>query len=175
MKEKKWINRSDIVFFIVAMLFVLLARTFIFTPVEVLGASMNPNLVDKERVFGLKIGQIKRLDVVSFDAPDEPELDYIKRVIGLPGDTVEYKGDVLYVNGEEIAEPYLDEHKAELAEGQQLTEDFTYTVPEGSYFVMGDNRQNSKDSRTIGPIKKERIVANAKVIFWPLNKIGMVK
>ncbi len=174
MKKKSWITFADIAFFVGALAVVLLARHFIFTPIEVVGASMNPNLEDSERLFGLKVGEINRLDIVSFHAPDDKDRDYIKRVIGLPGEEILYEEDQLYINGEEIAEPYLDEFKAEMPDGLQLTDDFRYTVPEGTYFVMGDNRHNSKDSRMLGPIDQEEIFANAKLKYWPLNKIGTI-
>ena len=96
----------------------------------------------------------ERFDIVVFHAPEQK--DYIKRVIGLPGDKVEYKNDTLYINGKAYSEPYLDEYKDEL-NGGALTDDFTLkditeeeTVPEGEIFVMGDNRRFSKDSRHIG-------------------------
>ncbi|MGG5330759.1 signal peptidase I [Enterococcus sp. AZ163] len=174
MKKEPWIKVSDIVFFACALVTMLLARHFIFTPIEVIGASMNPTLQDSERLFGLKVGEIKRLDVVSFAAPDVEDKDYIKRVIGLPGEEVLYEDDQLYIDGEKIDEPYLAENKKALPEGMLLTDDFVYTVPKGTYFVMGDNRQNSKDSRMLGAIDEEEIFANAKVVFWPINKMGTV-
>ncbi|MGM0213504.1 signal peptidase I [Enterococcus sp. AZ109] len=175
MKKERWLTFADVAFFIGALVVVLMARHFIFTPIEVIGASMNPNLEDSERLFGLKVGEIKRQDIVSFRAPDAEDKNYIKRVIGLPGDVVTYEADQLYINGEKVAEPYLDHFKAEMPAGLQLTEDFTATVPEETYFVMGDNRQNSKDSRMIGAIDQDEIIANAKLKFWPLNKLGTIE
>ena len=114
-----------------------------------------------------------------FHAPEEK--DYIKRVIGLPGDHVAYKNDQLYINGEPLPEPYLDVKKEEIIEGA-LTEDFTledYTevsvIPEGYVFVMGDNRRYSKDSRMIGLVSMEEIIGSTSVIFWPPNEIGLVQ
>ena len=132
-------------------------RHFVFTPVVVKGDSMDPTLIDGERVIALKNTEIKRFDIVTFPAPDDPGKNYIKRVIGLPGDTIEYKNDELYINGKEYEEPYLDEFKGELEDDQPLTSDFTLNdlfgaekVPEGELFVLGDNRRISKDSRIIG-------------------------
>lgn len=128
---------------------------------------MMPTLEDGDRMIvnkiGYKIGEPKRFDIVVFHAPEQK--NYIKRVIGLPGDTLEYKDDQLYINGEPIEEPYLDAYKAQITEGT-LTEDFTLndidvsldsnTIPEGYIFVMGDNRRYSKDSRHIGLVNQKR-------------------
>ena len=118
--------------------------------------------------------------MVVFDAPDADE-KYIKRVIGLPGDTVEMKNDVLYINGKVTEEPYLDEIKNELI-FDKLTGDFTLTeitgearVPEGYIFVMGDNRLYSKDSRFFGFVSEDAIMGEVKLRLYPLNKIGLLK
>lgn len=184
---------SNIVWFGGLILFLTLMRLYVFSPVIVSGDSMNPTMVNKERVISLKNKEIKRFDIVTFPAPDAPNKNYIKRVIGLPGDKVEYKDDVLYINGEALEEPYLEEAKKkpeELRWGLPLTQDFELqrliddkgqpmfasdTVPEGEYFVMGDNRQNSKDSRMIGTIKKENIMGDVWFSFWPPKKMGLVK
>ena len=108
--------------------------------------------------------------------------DYIKRVIGLPGDTVEYKDDQLYINGKPYDEPYLDQYKSELTEGT-LTQDFTLqdvdptleVIPEGYVFVMGDNRRYSKDSRHIGIVSEEKIIGNTSIVFWPISEMKIVK
>ena len=156
-------------------------RHFVFTPVVVKGDSMDPTLIDGERVIALKNTEIKRSDIVTFPAPDDPGKNYIKRVIGLPGDTIEYKNDELYINGKEYEEPYLDEFKGELEDDQPLTSDFTLNdlfgaekVPEGELFVLGDNRRISKDSRIIGMIKEKNIMADVKFVFWPLDRFGTV-
>jgi len=132
--------------------------------------------------IGYKIGEPKRFDIVVFHAPEQK--NYIKRVIGLPGDTLEYKDDQLYINGEPIEEPYLDAYKAQITEGT-LTEDFTLndidvsldsnTIPEGYIFVMGDNRRYSKDSRHIGLVNQKEIIGNTSLIFWPFSDIKIVK
>lgn len=160
-----------------------LIRFFLFTPIVVDGESMMPTLEDGDRMIvnkiGYEIGEPDRFDIVVFHAPEEK--DYIKRVIGLPGDHVAYKNDQLYINGEPLPEPYLDVKKEEIIEGV-LTEDFTledYTevtvIPEGYVFVMGDNRRYSKDSRMIGLVSMEEIIGDTSVIFWPPNEIGLVQ
>ncbi|MGY3766500.1 signal peptidase I [Vagococcus vulneris] len=183
MKNKElW---SNVAWYGGIILIMILLRAFVFSSVVVSGNSMNPTLVDGERIISLKHSKIKRFDVVTFPAPDEPDKNYIKRVIGLPGDTVEYKDDQLFINGKKYAEPYLDEYKGmidEMPEGAPLTKDFTLKevtgdnkVPAGSYFVLGDNRQNSKDGRMIGFIKENDILGDVKLSFWPLSKIGVIK
>lgn len=183
MKEKnelwEWTKALLIAFAIAAII-----RYFLFTPIAVDGESMRPTLEDGDRMIvnkiGYKIGEPKRFDIVVFHAPEQK--NYIKRVIGLPGDSLEYKDDQLYINGEPIDEPYLDAYKAEIA-GGTLTEDFTLKdidvsldeIPKGYVFVMGDNRRNSKDSRHIGLVDQKEIIGNTSLIFWPFNDIKIVK
>nr|WP_029326778.1 signal peptidase I [Bacillus coahuilensis] len=154
-------------------------RVFFFSPIIVDGRSMMPTLENGERMIMNKIsyqvGEPDYFDIVVFHATEEK--DYIKRVIGLPGDHIEYKEDVLYINGEAYEEPYLEPYKEEL-NGFQLTEDFTLediigqsTVPEGQVFVLGDNRQVSQDSRMIGTVPMDEIVGKTSLVFWPISQI----
>lgn len=172
---------KSLLYFVILALVLVGLRQFVFTPVIVKGDSMDPTLIDGERVIALKNTDIHRFDIVTFPAPDDPGKNYIKRVIGLPGDTIEYKNDQLYINGKKYEEPYLDEFKAELTDGQPLTSDFNLTelfgtekVPDGELFVLGDNRRISKDSRIIGMINKKDIMADVKFVFWPLDRFGTV-
>ncbi|MHA6258689.1 signal peptidase I [Sporosarcina sp. CAU 1771] len=185
MEEKKtknetweWIKALLIAFGLAAII-----RVFLFTPIVVDGISMMPTLADGDRMvvnkIGYTIGEPKRFDIVVFHA--EVQKDYIKRVIGLPGDEIEYIDDMLYVNGEPFPEPYLDQYKAEIPDAP-LTEDFkledkiqSQTVPEGYVFVMGDNRRKSKDSRHIGAVSIDEIIGNSNLIFWPIKDFGIVK
>ena len=183
---------SNIAWFAGLIIILLLVRKFVFTPVLVSGSSMDPTLADRERVFATRNTNPERFDIVTFPAPDEPSKSYVKRVIGLPGDTVEFKNDILYVNGKEMAEPYLDEYKEKLPAGEYLTQvtstdgkiysEFglsnilgTATVPEGKLFVLGDNRRVSKDSRIIGFIDQKDLTGNVKFSFWPPSKFGTIK
>lgn len=171
---------KTILFFVGLAAVLFLLRQFVFTPVVVKGHSMDPTLADGERVIAFKNTKIERFDIVTFPAPDEPNKNYIKRVIGLPGETIEYKNDVLYVDGKEMDEPYLDEFKSELTDGGPLTYDFSLeevgskTVPEGEYFVLGDNRRNSKDGRMIGFVSEEKILGDVKFVLWPLDRFGTI-
>ena len=160
-----------------------LIRYFLFTPIVVDGESMMPTLEDGDRMIvnkiGYEVGEPDRYDIVVFHAPEKK--DYIKRVIGLPGDHVAYKNDQLFINGKAQPEPYLEPYKEEITEGT-LTEDFTLeeitqmeVVPEGYVFVMGDNRRRSKDSRIIGVVSMDEIIGNTSFIFWPPNEMGLVE
>lgn len=159
-------------------------RFFLFTPIVVDGQSMMPTLENGDRMvvnkIGYMVGEPDRFDIVVFHAPEEK--NYIKRVIGLPGDHVEYRDDQLYINGEEIEETYLSQYKSEISEGT-LTDDFILEdstaqvkiIPEGQIFVMGDNRRYSKDSRHIGLVAIDEVIGNTNLVFWPLKEIGFVK
>ncbi len=184
MNRKEIIN--NVLWFGGLIIVLTLLRVFVFTPTSVSGDSMNPTMVDRERVIASKLSSIERFDVVTFPAPDNPKKNYIKRVIGLPGDKIEYKDDTLYVNDKVIEEPYLQEYKENpegtIRYGLPLTQDFNMedllgeaVVPEGHLFVMGDNRQNSKDSRMVGFINEEDIMGNVKFVFWPPEKWGTFK
>lgn len=189
--QNVWINNILWLISLVAILFVV--RTYIFTPVLVSGRSMDPTMTDKERVFATRFDSPKRMDIVTFPAPDEPDKSYIKRVIGLPGERIRYEKGQLYVNDQLIDEPYLKEYQDQLSDGDYLTtiqntngeiiDTFdlqalpgqSETVPEGKLFVLGDNRQNSKDSRIFGFIDESTISGNVKFSFWPPSKFGPVK
>lgn len=182
-KEKnelwEWSKALLIAFGIAAII-----RFFLFTPIVVDGESMMPTLKNGDRMvvskIGYMVGEPDRFDIVVFHAPEQK--NYIKRVIGLPGDIVEYKNDQLYINGKEIEEPYLEQKKSEITEGS-LTDDFSLfetaalvdKIPEGYIFVMGDNRRYSKDSRHIGLVAIDEVIGNTNLVFWPFNEIGFVK
>lgn len=166
-----------------AFLLAALIRFVLFTPIVVDGESMMPTLESGERMIvnklNYKVGDIQRFDIVVFHAPEKK--DYIKRVIGVPGDTLEYKNDQLYINDKKVNETYLQDYKNKIVDGGTLTEDFSlldYTgkkiIPKGYYFVMGDNRRNSKDSRHIGLVSEEKIVGKASVVFWPIENFGTI-
>ena len=174
---------STLLYCIVALIIFLLIRHFLFAPVSVDGQSMAPTLEDQDRLILNKIDKIDRFDVIVFPAPSEPDKQYIKRVIGLPGDTIRYQDDVLYINGEPIEEEYLENSIENMTPGNNFTEDFLLaaktgeeTVPEGTYFVMGDNRQNSKDSRfsEVGFIDASTVSGTTNLRIWPLKKIGTI-
>ncbi|MFS0780387.1 signal peptidase I [Bacillus sp. 1P06AnD] len=161
-----------------ALIIVFVCRQFLFTPVTVSGESMMPTFQDHNKVIVSKISKIKRFDVVVFKSPESNE-NYIKRVIGLPGDTIQMKNDTLYVNGHVYKEPYLDQYKKQLPSGATLNYDFTLQqltgktqVPKDSIFVMGDNRKNSNDSRMFGFISEKAVMGEVKFRFYPFNEMG---
>lgn len=158
----------------VAFVLVFVIRHFLFSPVIVSGQSMEPTFESENRVIISKIHKLDHFDLVVFHAPGSKE-DYIKRVIGLPGDTVVMKDDNLFINGKEYEEDYIQANKEQLFKDQKLTEDFEVTVPEGQLFVLGDNRKNSTDSRIIGCIDLDSIVGKVGFRFYPLNSIGIPK
>ena len=169
---------------VVAVVLAGIIRYFLFAPIVVDGLSMFPTLNDQDRMivnkFSYSIGEPERFDIIVFHAPENK--DYIKRVIGLPGDKIEYKDDVLYVNGEAVKEPYLEQLKNEPTLDGSLTEPFTLmekigqeTVPDGELFVMGDNRRYSKDSRHIGTVPMEEVLGKTRIIYWPLEDVSLVK
>ncbi|MBT2655925.1 signal peptidase I [Bacillus sp. ISL-18] len=164
---------------LIALFFVFIIRTFLLTPIVVEGASMMPTLQDQNRMVVSIIGEPKRFDIVVFHASENT--DYIKRVIGLPGDRIEYKDDTLFVNGKAYKEPYLDKYKREIVTGP-LTENFkleetavgSATVPKGYLFVMGDNRRKSKDSRHIGAIPIDKVLGTTKMVYYPIKEIKII-
>ncbi|WP_428908680.1 signal peptidase I [Niallia sp. Krafla_26] len=169
---------------VVAVVLAAVIRYFFFAPIVVDGLSMFPTLHDQDRMivnkFSYTIGEPDRFDIIVFHAPENK--DYIKRIIGLPGDEIEYKNDTLYVNGEPYEEPYLEHLKNDPTLDGPLTEPFTLmekigqaTVPEGELFVMGDNRRYSKDSRHIGTVPMEEVLGKTSIIYWPLEDVGLVK
>lgn len=168
-------------FIAIFALFLFLLRQYVFTPVIVKGDSMDPTLHDGERVIALKQTEIERFDIITFIAPDDTGRNYIKRVIGLPGDQVVYQNDILYINGTAYDEPYLEAYKATLDDGFPLTDDFDMSlfneteVPEGKLLVLGDNRRISKDSRQLGLIDETAVLGDVAFVFWPLADFGRLE
>ena len=170
----------------IAILFAWGVRVFILTPIVVDGASMMPTFEDGDKVVVNKIGprltEYKRFDVIVFEAKEDT--NYIKRIIGIPGDRIAYENDELFINGEKYEEPYLDEYKKALLGNDTLTQDFTLdqylgeiAVPEGHYFVLGDNRLNSTDSRdpSVGFVPIDKFLGSAEIVFLPLDNLKLIK
>lgn len=202
---KKFIREWGV--FILIVIALLLSRVFIWSLVVVDGHSMDPTLADKERLVMVKVGDPQRFDIVVAHE-DNPGQDIVKRVIGLPGDTITFDNDQLTINGKKYDEPYLAEFKKQFDNGtlaqtygafplnKNLTEanrdyfvslaknnkaftvsasqeaNFTVKVPEGQYFLMGDDRTVSADSRVVGAFKRKDITGIVKLRIWPLNKIS---
>ncbi len=153
---------------------VLLFKHYIISPIRVDGDSMNPTLKDGDIMLlneiGYRLNGVERFDIVVIDTPTDV---IIKRVIGLPGDRIEYKDNTLYVNDKEVEEPF--EH--DVTNDFSLRELFNIdNVPKDQYFVLGDNRGNSKDSRSIGFIEPNKIRGKViKTVIFPFSRWGSVK
>lgn len=155
---------------LIAVVLAFVVRGFVVETFVVLGPSMEPTLHDLERLFVNKmvyrIHPPRRGDIIVFAYPRDPERDFIKRVIAVPGETIEIRDGRVYVNGEFIAETYI-------AYPDNHGEYGTVTVPPEHVFVMGDNRRNSEDSRYFGPVPFANIRGKAFLIYWPINRFGL--
>ena len=178
MKEHLNETREWVLTIIGTIILIFVIRTYIFSPVIVEGDSMNPTLVEGDRLFinkiGMYIGDIERLDVVVFKGKNNTH--YIKRVVGMPGDQLHFKNNHLYINDQLISESYIIEDDYQ----RDMTLNTLYgfdKIPEDYYFVLGDNRSNSMDSRqrSIGLVHESQILGASNVIVWPLNRIQDVK
>ncbi len=158
--------------YVIVVIVVILIRTFVITPALVDGESMEPTLDDSDLIvlnkLDYKLNDIKRFDVVVIDWNGEK---LVKRVIGLPGEHVEYKDGNLYIDGELVEENFTHGD----TDNFKLEEIGYLTIPGDKYFVVGDNRENSTDSRYIGLIDEEDILGSVSLRIFPLNKIGIIK
>jgi signal peptidase I len=146
---------------------------FIYQPVKVEGVSMMPSLEDQERIFVNKfvyrLEPIERGDVVVFRYPRDPSKSYIKRVIGMAGDHIRIDGGLVYVNDELLDEYYVP---AAYADARSFPDT---VVPPNCYFVLGDHRSMSSDSREFGPVNRSFIYGKAVFGYWPMEKVGRVR
>ena len=146
---------------------------FLYQPVKVEGTSMMPGLEDQERIFVNKFvyrwEPISRGDIVVFRYPRDTSKSYIKRVIGLAGDRVRIENGQVYVNGDAIDEDYVPSDYADARSYPEIT------VPTGSYFVLGDHRTMSNDSRDFGPVNERFIYGKAVFGYWPMEKLGRLR
>jgi len=158
-----------------SVLIAVLVILFLYRPVKVEGTSMMPSLYDQERLFinqfsyKFGIGDIKRGDTVVFWFPEDTTKSYIKRVIGLPGDTIEVDDGYVIVNGKKLIENYVP---PEYRDDRSYPE---HVVPTNEYFVLGDHRISSNDSRAWGFVPKNYIYGKAVFVFWPLDRMGTVR
>ena len=152
---------------------------FLFRPFEVKGDSMFPNLHDSQylitNIIGLKIGEPKIGEVIVFKAPNEPDKDFIKRIIGIPGNSVSLKDGKVYLNGNLLDESKYLNSSVKTYGGSFLKENDSVTVPQGYFFVLGDNRSFSSDSREWGFVPKKNIIGSSFFIYWPLSAAGVIK
>src|SRR5579864_9437067 len=146
---------------------------FLYQPVKVEGTSMMPSLVDQERIFVNKfvyrLEPIERGDIVVFRYPYDPSKSYIKRVIGMAGDRIRINSGQVYVNGEALDESYVPPEYTDSRSSPEAV------VPANSYFVLGDHRSMSDDSRNFGPVNQSFIYGKAVFGYWPMDKLGRVR
>jgi len=171
---------------LIAAAIFLVIYAFLFRPFNVQGESMFPNFHSGEyvitnligfedfKIYHANFGTLKLGDVVVFVSPPDPTKDYIKRVIGVSGDTVMIKGGSVYLNGKLLDESAYLKPDVKTYEGAFLTEDKAVTVPANQYFVLGDNRPESSDSRTWGFVTKDEIVGKSLFVYWPLDRMRLV-
>lgn len=165
---------------LVAVLIFLALRHYVLQPFQVEGSSMEPQLHNQDQMVMLRNNEIERFDVVVFPDPRGSGDSYVKRIIGQPGDELYFSNDTLYLNNQAVEEPYLKPLKSE-TEGK-FTEDFSLwdtlgltQVPEGYYFVMGDNRPYSGDSRQFGLIQAEDIQGVTNFVYFPFERFGKIE
>ncbi len=161
--------RDLLISFVISAFIIL----FLYQPVKVEGTSMLPGLEDQERIFINKfvyrLEPIERGDIVVFRYPRDPSKSYIKRVVGMPGDRILIQDGVVFVNGHRLAEPYVP---ADYWDGRSFP---AVVVPEHCYYVLGDHRTMSNDSRDFGPVAQSFIFGKAVFVYWPMDKLGALR
>jgi len=157
---------------VIALSLAVVIIIFFYQPVKVEGTSMTPLISDQERIFINKFvyrfEPIERGDVVVFWYPLDRSKSFIKRVVGLPNDTVEIREGQVYLNGKYLPEPYVPPESADM---NNLS---ATRIPKGEYFVMGDHRISSNDSRIFGPVPRNYIYGKAVFAYWPVDHFGSI-
>lgn len=156
---------------VIAVILAVLIRIFVFSPFYIPSGSMEPTLQVGDRIIVSKISyrftEPHRGDIMVFKYPLDPERDFVKRVIGIGGDVVLMQNNKLYINGDQVNEEYLP--------ANMTYDDFgPLEIAEGHYFMVGDNRNNSDDSRNWGLVSEDKIVGKAVIIYWPVSRIGLL-
>jgi signal peptidase I len=164
---RSWMR--DLFFSISISLFIIL---FVYQPVKVEGGSMEPGLEDQERIFinklAYRLENIQRGDIIVFRYPRDPRKSFIKRVVGLPGDRVRVSDGQVYLNGRRTVEPYVPENYLDSRSFPEVK------VPADSFYVLGDHRSMSNDSRDFGPVPRSYIYGKAVFGYWPMDKLGLL-
>ncbi len=155
----------------IAVLLAVVIRLFLFEPFIIPSESMYPALQINDRLMvnklSYRMGEPDRGDVIVFKYPMDPNRDFVKRLIAVGGETIEIRDSVLFINDRPVPEEYLPE-------GLEFGDYGPVKVPEGTYFMMGDNRNSSDDSRSWGMMPEENIIGKAVFIYWPMNRIGLL-
>ncbi len=164
-----WVWGRDMLFSLAVSFFII---TFLYQPVRVEGTSMMPRLGDQDRLFINKFvyhfADIHRGDVVVFHYPRDPQKSYIKRVIAVPGDDLRIDDGRTYINGRLLPEPYVPRRFHDSRSQDAMM------IPRDQYFVMGDHRSISSDSRDFGPVPRDLIYGKASFVYWPAEDIGVI-
>lgn len=162
---------------VVALAIFVIVYLFFFQPHQVKGASMEPNFHDEEYILTDKISyrfhSPLRGDVVVFRAPKNREHEYIKRIVGLPGERIKITNGDVFINGQKIEEDYLEKSTISYS-GSFLRSGEEFLISQGEYFVLGDNRPHSSDSREWGTIVREDIIGRAWFRYWPPSRFGII-
>jgi signal peptidase I len=160
----------DLIVSVIISAFIII---FLYQPVRVEGTSMLPMLEDQDRLFinkiAYRVGDIQRGDVVVFQYPRDHAKSYIKRVIALPGDKLRIEDGRVIVNGSRLKEPYVPNRFADDRSQPEMV------LPPHEYFVMGDHRSISSDSREFGPVERNLIYGKAVFVYWPMEQVGVVR
>jgi signal peptidase I len=159
----------------VSVVIAIIVILFLYQPVKVEGTSMTPSLINEERIFINKfvyrfgLSDIVRGDTIVFWAPEDPSRSYIKRVIGVPGDVVEIVDGTVILNGKRLEEPYVIEANRDRMSMPRRA------VEAGRYFVLGDHRNSSNDSRSWWTVSRDAIYGKAVFVYWPLSRLGLLR
>lgn len=175
-KMMDWIKR---IFWICCVVVVI---RILFIPFQTTGSSMSPTIQSNDALIMTRFGHVKRFDIVVFETDNNER--YIKRVIGLPGDQLAYKNDKLYINHRYVNEPFLKENQHKFKKDDPsiaYTSNFDLEqlfgiqkIPDNFYFVMGDNRRFSKDSRSFGLIAKQQLIGKVRLVYYPFSQIKLL-
>jgi len=169
---KKSALREIVESLVIAVVLALLIRAFAFQPFYIPSGSMEPTLQIQDHIivnkFGYRFWEPERGDIVVFKYPLNPKKDFVKRLIGKPGERVEVRNSKIIVDGREIKEDYLPA-------GIRYPDFGPVLVPENNYLMLGDNRNNSDDSRVWGPLPRQNIIGKAMLVYWPLDRVRLLK
>lgn len=180
MEERNWKKEVFDFFKLLVFWFVVffVVTKFIVNPIQVIGNSMYPTLKDRDRGFSSIVSthfDLNRFDIVVVKSKDHSNDHWVKRIIGMPNETIECRDDVIYIDGKPLAQDFLDEEyvKSEVAIYGNLTEDFgPITLKENEYFLLGDNRHHSTDSREVGAFTADEITSVGVFIYYPFEEFG---
>lgn len=169
--SKKSTFREIVESLLIAVILALLIRTFIFQPFWIPTGSMDPTLKVQDHIivnkFGYHFWEPQQGDIVVFKYPLDPNRDFVKRLIGKPGERVEIRNSMVYINGQAMSEDYLPQ-------GLRFQDFGPVMVPEDNYLMLGDNRNNSEDSRVWGPLPKDLVIGKAVLVYWPIDRIKLL-